>query len=165
VIHAYAGIGSRDITPEETERIKAIARRMARDKFILYSGNAEGADMAFQQGSNAQCILMLPWMTFNAELYSSGCIERFDLGDSVDGSASVDKFHPSPSHLTVGGRRLMARNYHQIMGYRNWPRVEGVIYCAGEDRDGVKGGTGQAVRIAKHYGIETINIRYDRSIG
>ena len=45
---SYAGIGSRDITNTEAVRIKTVAKQMARQNFILYSGNADGADIAFQ---------------------------------------------------------------------------------------------------------------------
>ena len=157
---SYAGIGSRDITKTEEVQIKTIAKQMARENFILYSGNADGADIAFQIGSNSQCVLMLPWKKFNEDSYSTtGCIEAFDLGDSKDGLWSVDKFHPNPSALSDGGRRMMARNYHQIHGNGRWPLVSFVICCSKEVDGNVIGGTGQAVRIAKSLNIPVFNIR------
>lgn len=157
---SYAGIGSRDIKPDEVIRIRTIAKQMARRNFILYAGNADGADIAFQAGSNSQCILMLPWKRFNHNNYSTeACIEAFDLGSSAAGLASIDQFHPNPSALSDGARRIMARNYHQVHGYNQWPIVSFVICCSNEVNGKVIGGTGQAVRIAQSLRIPIFNIR------
>lgn len=157
---SYAGIGSRDILPNEEVQIKIIAKKMARLNFILYSGNADGSDIAFQNGSNAQCVLMLPWKKFNNESYSTtACIEALDMGGSADGLSSIMKFHPNAAALTDGVRRIMARNYHQVMGYGKWPVVSFVICCSNEVNGNVIGGTGQAVRIAKSRNIPVFNIR------
>jgi len=53
----------------------------------------------------------------------------------------------------------MARNYRQIMGVGKYPMVKCVICCANPTKDGVKGGTGQAVRIAKSISVPVFNVR------
>ncbi len=164
---SYAGIGTRDINSFEMIRIRTIAKQLAKKNYILYSGNAEGSDVAFQAGSNSQCVLMLPWSGFNREVYDPGAsIESFDLGDSVEGLASIEMFrgqkvHPNPRALDrfPGGKRMMARNYHQVFGYRQYPTVSFVVFCANEKNGKVDGGTGQAVRLARIAGIPTFNIR------
>lgn len=68
-------------------------------------------------------------------------------------------YHPSPANLTQGVRKIMARNYHQVMGIDDYPPVSFVICCANYDENGVLGGTGQACRIAKDKGIPVYNLR------
>lgn len=155
-MRSYAGIGSRQITRQETLDIYKIADFL-RDKYILYSGNADGADIAFQKGSCGNCILWLPWKNFNKNKYWEPALKI--IGDSDLAKESVDKYHPAPENLSSGARMMMARNYHQIMGGRDYPQVSFVICCSNYDENGVWGGTGQAVRIAKEKGIPVYNLR------
>lgn len=128
--------------------------------WILYSGNAGGSDIAFQEGSGGKCVIMLPWDGFNIDEYDyEFSRDHFVLGYSNDGRRSVDKYHPNPSALSNGAKMLMSRNYHQIFGYRSYPRSSLVICCATERNGKVQGGTGQAVRMAEDYNIPIINIR------
>ncbi len=159
LIEAFAGVGSRTITEKEEKLIERIARQLSK-KFVCYSGNAPGADQAFQRGSDGRCVLYLPWMGFESEAYPYiNALDVFDLGKSPEGMQSVKDFHPNPN-LKYGAKMMMARNYHQIMGYKTYPKVSFVVFCADEDEKGnVSGGTGQAVRIARAKGIPTINIR------
>lgn len=156
----YAGIGSREITDKETILIEKISSELSK-KFIVFSGNAPGSDQAFQRGSNGKCILFLPWKNFINGYNMENCIKWFDVGNSKEGLASVPKYHDNVKKLTPnGGMKLMARNYHQIMGYDIYPKVSFVVYCASRKENGdIKGGTGQAVKIAKDLNIPTINIR------
>lgn len=157
---SYAGIGTRDISDDEYDKIITIAKIMNKKDYILYSGNANGSDIAFQEGSNGKCVIMLPWNKFNIDEYDyTFSRDYFDVGKTKNGLDSVDKFHPAPDKLSYGARSLMARNYHQIFGYKGYPRVDIVICCANIKFGNVIGGTGQAVRIANHYKIPVINIR------
>ena len=62
-----------------------------------------GSDIAFQEGSNNNCVLMVPWTTFNKDLYSHDrCIDVIDCGDTIEGIASIDKFHSFPGRLKPG---------------------------------------------------------------
>jgi hypothetical protein len=157
---AYAGIGSRTISEEEKISISKISEKLHK-KFILYSGNCEGADVEFQKSSNKNCVLFLPWKSFNIEQYPLyDCLHWYDMGHSEDGNKSIEKYHPNPKALTKGGRLLMSRNYHQIYGYDKYPIVSFVVFCADEDRNGnVSGGTSFAVKIARDLSIPTCNIR------
>lgn len=154
---SYAGIGSRNITRQETLDIYEIADSL-RDKYVLYSGNADGADIAFQTGSNGNCILWLPWKNFNKNKYWEPALNRI-AGSSKLAEESVDKYHPAPYNLSYGARKMIARNYHQIMGIREYPVVSFVICCADYDENGIKGGTGQACRIAQKREIPIYNLR------
>jgi hypothetical protein len=160
-MRSYAGIGSRQITDEERHKIKVIAKKLADAGFIVYSGNAEGSDVSFQEGSEGKCVLLLPWKGFNKHVYDvNKSIDQFEVGKSDEGQATIEKYHPSPKSLTYGGRLMMARNWHQIVGWEQYPQVEFVICCANRDNSGkILGGTGQACRIAEEKGISVFNIR------
>lgn len=162
---AYAGIGSRSITPEENAKISTIAKMLSGLDYICYSGNANGSDIAFQNGSNGKCVIFLPWYSFNYESFhpsSTNCLDHHIVGTKSYGLKSVNEFHPRPGSLSDGARMLMARNYYQINGFDNYPVVDFVLCCANRDNVGnILGGTGQAVRIAKSLDIPIINIRDD----
>ncbi len=160
----YAGIGSRQITENEVLIIKTIAKKLADNNFVVYSGNAEGSDISFQQGSEGKCILLLPWKGFNKKMYDvNNCIAQYSVGDSKEGQEKIDQYHPNPKALSYGGRLMMARNWHQIKGYDIYPQVEFVICCSKIDSDGkIIGGTGQACRIAEDCGLPIFNIRDER---
>ncbi len=155
----YTGIGSREITPEETHKITVIASKLSK-KFIVYSGSAPGADATFQRGSNGKCVIFLPWEDFNKEEYDpNNSIAHFDVGNTTIGNEYASKFHPTYSRLSKGAKRMMCRNTHQILGYKDYPRTSFVVFCANEVAGIPQGGTAQAIRIARSIGIPTFNIR------
>jgi hypothetical protein len=157
----YAGIGSRKLRGSEQKLIQDIAKTLAKRDFVVYSGNADGADIAFQEGSNGKCVIMLPWKNFNSCKYDPNkSLNHFACGFSTEGDESIRKFHPNPQALTNGVRAIMTRNWHQIVGYNQYPRVSFVIACADRDvYENIVGGTGQACRIAKDFRIPIFNIR------
>lgn len=157
---AYAGIGSRRITEEEKTIIENLARQLSKD-FIVYSGNADGADIAFQTGSDRKCVIMLPWTTFNSLHYNTDrALDAFSVGKLEEGQKAIEEFHPAPDKLSQGARLCIARNYYQIHGFDDYPPIKFVVCCSDTNADGeVIGGTGHAVRIAKHLGVPVFNIR------
>jgi hypothetical protein len=156
---AYAGIGSRRLNTNEEQKISVIAQKLSR-KFVVYSGNAEGADITFQKGSQGKCVVFLPWLDFNSKVYDlKNTLAYYDVGNTFIGNKYAKEFHPSYSKLSQGGQKLMCRNTHQILGYKDYPRVSFVVYCANEVGGEVEGGTAQAVKIARSLGIPTFNIR------
>ncbi len=157
----YAGIGSRTISDLERALIFEIAKSLAAEGWICYSGNAAGADVAFQVGSADRCVVFLPWLGYNISVYNAPIRSRafFACGQSGTGLRAIGRYHPNPAALSVGGKMMMARNYHQVMGIEDWPKVKFVLCCANPTEDGVEGGTGQAVRIALGNNIPVINIR------
>lgn len=166
---SYAGIGSRDISEKEKLRIESISKLFSSKGYILYSGNADGTDLVFQKNCKGKCVIMLPWRSFNIEKYDYTkkakdylIIKEMEYKKSIKAFRSVDEFHPNPKALKTPGKLLMARNYYQIHGFGEYPRVELVICCADPSQKNiVKGGTGQAVRIAMSLNIPIINLRED----
>ena len=160
---AYAGIGSRKISEDDVAKISAVAKYLADRDVVLYSGNADGADITFQRNSDKKCVIYLPWLGFNQEKYDyCESFDYFVCGSTLEGLVSVDKYHPNPYALTIGGRSLMCRNHHQVFGFGQYPKVSIVVCCADRDAKGHEtGGTGQACRIARDNGIPVLNTRYD----
>jgi hypothetical protein len=161
-LKTYTGIGSRQISPEEKRTIHRIAKQLADLDFLCFSGNAEGSDIAFQEGSGHKCVIMLPWPKFNDHVYDvDQAFDSFVLGESEEGIESAYKFHPNKDALKKDTfLRLHARNYHQVMGWEVYPRSEFVICCAPFDSNNDEsGGTGQACRIARSIHLPIINIR------
>lgn len=159
MIRAYAGIGSRNITESERENIVKISKILSK-KYIVYSGNANGSDIAFQTGSDGLCVVYLPWKGFNQDNYNHQDAHFIVPEETKESVESVYEFHPNANNLTKGVFSMMRRNYHQVMGYGPYPRVEFVICCSDPNgKGGVCGGTGHAVRIAKSVNIPVINIR------
>ena len=85
---SYAGIGSRHITTKEKHIITKIADKLS-NSFILYSGNAEGSDITFQEGSQGQCVIMLPWKSFNENQFHGSYLDKCIVGDTPEGLASI----------------------------------------------------------------------------
>jgi hypothetical protein len=147
----YTGIGSRQTPKKVLLEMEEIAKFLANKGLTLRSGGADGADKAFETGcdkANGKKEIYLPWKGFNnnkSELYIQ----------TRKAYQSIEKFHPAPERLSQGARKIMARNYLQIMGIDE--TETSFVICWTEQ--GEKGGTGQAMRIAKSKNIPIINLR------
>lgn len=162
-MRAYAGIGSRKTTAAEQSTIYKLSAQLSQ-KFIVYSGNANGSDVIFQRGSSGKCVVFLPYYKFNIDRYDAWkhSMDCYVVGDSEEGIKAANELHPAPHNLNWKSMPMMARNYHQIMGYDSYPAVQFVVCCASRDKNGdIIGGTGQACRIAIRENIPVINIRDD----
>ena len=135
--------------------VKAImmhaARKLEMRGWVLRSGGASGADMAFEAGIKdpGSKEIYLPWPRFNgnqSDLYRISQ-EALDL---------VDRFHPSPGRLTESARSLLARDGYQVLGPDlNAPSK--FVLCWTEGGQKV-GGTAHAIRVAEAYGIPVYNL-------
>lgn len=143
----YAGIGSRETPTYALEYFSKLAAYLSTKGAILRSGGAQGADKAFELGCdrvNGEKEIYLPWKGF--EKSSSNLIvwntKAFEIAQS---------FHPNWERLSQGARKLQARNTHQVLG-KDLETPSKFVICWTKDGKG-QGGTGQALRIANHYGI------------
>jgi len=145
-INAYAGVGSRNTPPDKLIIMTAIAIKMARYSYLLYSGGAKGADTAFEQGSGGyKCIFYANDVTQQAMHIAS-------------------MFHPKWEACSDFARKLHGRNAFQILG----PELSHkVAYCICWTPDGAQshaertiktGGTGTAISIADYYGVPIVNL-------
>ena len=153
----YAGIGSRS-TPENVlvimEKLGAV---LAKKGYVLRSGGADGADKAFEKGCDKACGLKeiyLPWKGFNgnnSDLYAQ-CEKAYEI---------AFQFHPNLFGTSEGVQKLMARNTYQVLGKNCRTKSDFIIcYCEVDDEENWKGGTGQALRIAKNKKIPIFNLYF-----
>lgn len=147
----YAGIGSRDTPNEVYQLFIKIGKALAKRGYILRSGHADGSDMAFEVGCDAfsgKKEIYIPWSGFNGST-SKLVVENpkaFEI---------AEKYHPYWQNLKDGARKLQARNSHQVLGWGLDTPCDFII-CYTEGGK-LKGGTAQALRIAKDYDIKVFN--------
>lgn len=157
----YAGIGSRD-TPDEVRRLMRLsAHRLQALGYFLRSGGAPGADQAFEAGCSRHARqVFLPWPGFQGNDSA-----LYDLPNFDEAQAISERFHPTWAKLRDSHRKLHGRNAYQVLGF-NLRQPARFVLCWTPDgvEDGRQttwdtGGTGQAIRIAAHYGIPVFNMQ------
>lgn len=152
----YAGIGSRETPQEVLDWFTILAKYLAKNDYILRSGRAKGADKSFEIGCdlvNGEKEIYLPWGGFESS--TSKLIVKEGKAFEI-----AKEFHPYWYNLKQGARKLHARNSHQVLG-KDLNTPSAFIICWTKNGSG-KGGTGQALRIAKHYDIPIFDCgKYD----
>lgn len=148
-IKHYAGIGSRS-TPEDVQLLMTgVAVALRKNKWILRSGGARGADQAFEAGADDLKEVYLPW-----EGYEDSESELYPPHEDCYDYVKV--FHPAPYNLKFAVETLLARNTHQLLG-RDLDSPSCLVICwtpGGKD----VGGTAQALRVARAYDIPISNL-------
>lgn len=147
----YTGIGSRD-TPEKFRMIMRNTAEFLEEKgYILRSGGARGADSFFEEGASpAARKIYLPYDGFEKK-YENG--KDYVIPEYND--YYTKKLHPKPNSLSEKGRLFMARNAYQVLG-DDLKTNTNFILCWTPNGD-IRGGTAQAIRIAKLYRIPVFN--------
>lgn len=143
----YAGIGSRSTPDNVLAKMTKVAKYLEDKGYKLQTGKTfynkeEGADKAFSDG------------TQNKELFAPESIKANSKELKI-----AEELHPNWKALKEGGKKLMARNTNQVFGKNLDTPVDFVLFYA-EEQKGIrpKGGTGQAVEMARRKGIPTINM-------
>jgi len=161
----YAGIGPRDTPAMVQDIMSDIAAQLA-PKWLLRSGHARGADMAFERGAIAakgKMEIFLPWEGFNGQ-FSDGVSYGTRTHDSFqqDTASSIymaqrSQNKPPWSHLKQDTRALFMRNVPIILGeFMNVP-VDCVITWTPNDE--YDGGTKHAMGVAGRYNLPIFDIR------
>jgi len=132
----YAGIGSRETPEYVLKKMTKIANKLDRG-FVLRSGGAKGADVAFEEGST------------NKEIFTANDV----TSEAVEFSS---KFHPNWSACSDYAKKLHGRNAMILFGKDLNTPVEFIVCWTKSGK--VTGGTGQALRIAKYYDIKVYNM-------
>lgn len=154
----YAGIGSRRIKPlseqdltdaqgnprnptdEEknwawiNKYMQRAAAKLESMGYILQSGGAEGSDSAFAAGvSDTKNMRVVTPRNEN-------CKGKVSYQSTQEGLDSVDKYHENPSALPDFGRKLMERDYYQVMGNpsADMKKVDFVLCWAPVKPDGTR---------------------------
>jgi hypothetical protein len=157
----YTGIGSREISTLESNDAKLFAQYMAKCGLTLYTGDAEGSDDAFLKGAGDNHVIWTPFSKPYLKHLGKNCIQA---GDTEEGRRWTEECHPNPVAVKIkaGSLALINRDAHQVIGMPPmYPQTLFVVYIGTwvGGNNLVKGGTGQAVRIATKLGIPTFNLR------
>ena len=155
----YAGIGSRETPSFVLENMRHIAFQLAQSNWILRSGGAPGADTAFENGCNhagGTKEIYIPWVGFQGR---RGAIVGAEQPNFQDALFLASNFHPAWDRCSASARALHARNGYQILGKSLTQKADCVI-CWTRNASGT-GGTGQALRIAKHFNIPIFDLGRD----
>lgn len=147
----YAGIGARDTPESILEDMSLAARYLELAGWKLRSGGAAGADTAFENGvrdvgQNAE--IFLPWKGFRKN-------QSPKYGSTLEARTIAKQFHPNWANVSCAGRDFHARNVYQILG-EDLVSHSKFVLCWTEGGK-IKGGTGQALRMAEHFKIPVIN--------
>jgi hypothetical protein len=151
----FAGIGSRQTPKEIIPVIEELSQQLTQLGFILRSGGADGADSFWENAYNkfeGKKEIFLPWKNFNnnpSELYGV-CPLALKL---------AEKFHPNWSGLSSAAKKLHARNGYQVLG-KDLKTLSEFVICWTPNAS-MKGGTAQALRLAKYFNIPIFNIADD----
>ena len=147
----YAGIGSRETPPDILVQMTSFAKEAEKLGYTLntgisFRGKEEGADGAFSKGTTKKNL-------FSPEKHGTRLLEQ----------KIAKEIHPNPYALVRKGTyalKLMARNTNQVFGDNLDTPVDFVLFWAEETSNPLrcKGGTGQAVEMARRKGIPTINM-------
>jgi len=130
-------------------------------KFVLRSGAADGADMAFERGCNlgsGEKEIYLPWEGFNnsdSELFYIPP-EAFEIAGDIYG--------PTWKYAKPATKKFMARNMQQVMGF-GLDEPSKFVLCwtpdgctTKSDRTKETGGTGQAIAYAEEMEVPVFNL-------
>jgi hypothetical protein len=148
----YAGIGSRETPDHVLMRMSDYAVRLGERGFVLRSGGARGADTAFEQGAPpTHRRIYVPWSGFN------GRSEGIVVGEDERLRHIAQSHHPRWSACRTGARKLHTRNVAQILGHTQPAIPSRFVVCWTEGARG-GGGTGQAIRIARAYGVPVYDL-------
>lgn len=132
--------------------MEILAFRLAEQGHTLRSGGAPGADQAFEKGCDAaggKKAIFIPWNGFQNRN------ARIEVGVLAGVEARAlelaAELHPNWAACSDAARKLHARNCYQILGSGLDSPVSDVV-CWTPNGSG-KGGTGQALRLARKLGI------------
>lgn len=151
----YTGVGSRDTPQDVMNLMTDVSRGLSERGWILRSGNARGADTAFERGSPiALTESYLPW---EKDSVPHGIVaiteEHSRLFRSTYRSPSGGAWSPGMKREST---LLMTRNGNQVFG-PDFVSPSDVLICWTPHGDPV-GGTRQAIALAKLIDIPIINL-------
>lgn len=171
----YAGIGSRETPQEVLDTMTKVATYLESLGYTLNTGKTFKArpstDPRYQKQYEERLAFSKKY-DGKVGLDEEGADRAFSLGATKKNLFGVDtpigtkemqvmeEIHPNPNALKEGAKKLMARNTNQVFGANLDTPVDFVLFYAKETDNPLrpKGGTGQAVEMARRKGIPTINM-------
>lgn len=163
----YAGIGSRKTPISVQVEMNEISYELEKLGFTLRSGNALGADKAFEgkpQLWEKAGDTVIKWSNYPFKINKKEIFTVKDVDEEARGIAK--EIHPN-SNISGYVLDLHARNVYQIFG-RDLDKPVDFVLCwtpdgceTHQDRKYGTGGTGQAISYASLKGIPIINMNSD----
>lgn len=156
---SYSGIGSREAPKDVIVRAKEIAKSLANLGYVLRSGGASGTDSAFECGCDSvsgKKEIYLPEKNFNwhpSTLYVGNWPHEAQARVIAE-----ECYGKSWKHISDWARKAHTRNIAQVLGWTLDDPVEFVICYTSNGKE--KGGTAQAMRLAKSRNIPIYNLYY-----
>lgn len=157
---AYTGIGSRKTPAGVIQLMQGTAGWLAARGFVLRSGGADGADMAFEIGAgDGPKEIYLPWRGFNGN--------RSPLFNLTNGAAAAEiaaTIHPAWPRLKPSVQGLHTRNVYQVLGQDLADPAQFVVCWTPDgaqteqERSADTGGTGTVIALAIRRGVPVINL-------
>ncbi|WP_298705568.1 hypothetical protein [uncultured Variovorax sp.] len=166
----YTGIGSRSTPSLVLEQMRELAAELAGLGYLLRSGAADGADMAFEQGCDAaggRKAIFLPWPGFQGRHPDGHSCTYLPGREAFELAATL---HPAWSNLSRGPRALHARNSLQILGL-DLATPSAFVLCwtadcaqTAKETSSKTGGTGTAIRLASLRDVPVFNLARDDAL-
>lgn len=166
----YSGIGSRETPKDILEVMTQIGYVLAKKGFILRSGHADGADMAFEIGAKKYVIsslkqlydIYIPWSGFNGCEKSKNHFIATELDNYELAWEMAQEIHPAWDRCSAGAQSLHSRNCMQVLGSDlKTPSKFLICYAKTTKSGSISGGTRTAWELAKNYGIPCFNLYND----
>jgi hypothetical protein len=151
----YTGVGSRSTPPDVLHLMERIADQLCVQGYTLRSGAADGADQAFGRGAQSRAHIYLPWPGFG--VVEPGAL-AISMGNHIEPDLEriIASVHPAWERLTIGPRKLHARNVRQLLGI-TLKRPSDFVICWTEDGRTI-GGTATAIKLAERYDVPVYNL-------
>ena len=157
----YAGVGARKTPDQMLRGMRDIATNLAGRGWHLRTGGAKGADDACTQpGAVARAVpaerrtVFIPWRGYNGWSQSEG--RALTAGELQALRTAAEPHHPAWRSCAPKVRDLHARNVAILMGADMCEPVTAMVCWTENGR--VQGGTGMAIRLARHYRIPVLNL-------
>jgi hypothetical protein len=150
----YSGIGSRETPEDICKFMTRLAKKLAGEGWTMRSGAADGADTAFETGSNDVnenlTELYLPSPNYK------GRTKAVLTEPSEEAYKIAEEFHPNWGACKPFVRKLLARDSHQVLG-ADLKTPSKFVVCWTPNAS-ASGGTGQAIRIATRHNIPVYDL-------
>jgi hypothetical protein len=175
----YAGVGSRE-TPAHIQNIAHhVGAYLASQGWVLRSGNATGFDDAIAKGVESHIDqsaikpdpltlkeIYLPWSGYNNAPRENPFVSPDKYPFSKEEVAFTAMHHPAWKKCSPSARLLHTRNTRIMVGLDQLHGEDvmpvSFVICWTEN-GAIKGGTGQAIRIAKALDIPIINLGHAKT--
>ena len=163
----YTGVGSRESPAVILDLMQEVAFKLASEGYILRSGGADGADLAFQKGwqrGNDElwptAEIFIPWDGFNGFSHGQdGVVYTLNkMSNSQQAERIASEIHPVWDRLSRGAKALHTRNIYQVLGKTLDEPSRFLICYAKPTKTGVSGGTNTAVQIALQHNVPVFNL-------